>query len=138
MQRIANKMGVSDDELRQHLANRMPTREHEMERSSAPMRTSLYGISILLSMLIGMTYVINIVIRHGIKQAIFTLTYVAFCLFMISSKRLLEKRVGTYYIGTGIHLPPAHPPAWKSVIFLGWILLLLPVFLIVLNTVVGQ
>lgn len=132
-------MGVSDDELRQQLAEGVTGPEakdrHGVETASPPGRGSLYGKSILLSVLIGMGYVIDQAIRFGLRNAMGTMAYVAFCVFMIASRRLLEKHVGTYVIGTGIHLPPKRRPAWGSMIFVGWVLLALPTFLIVMKMV---
>jgi hypothetical protein len=139
---ISNKMGVSDEELGQRLAGGMGTVKTEdagcVDTPNRSHRISIYEKSILLSVLIGLGYVSDQIIRFGSMHAMGTIGYVAFCVFMISSKRLLEKHVGTYIIGTGIHLPPSRRPAWGGSIILGWVLLSLPALLIVLKRISKQ
>jgi hypothetical protein len=140
VRKLANRAGVSDEELGQYLADRAAYAESEEETTagtkSEPRRLSLYEKSILLAVLIGMGYVIEQSLRYGLRHAMGTVGYVAFCLFMISSKRLFKDRVGTYIIGTGIRLPPDYRPMWGAGIALGWVFLSLPAVLMVLRTMI--
>lgn len=139
VRQLAARVGVSDEELRQYLAAGMANAGSADKGSGAnagrSRRLSLYEKSILLSVMIGVGYVIDRIIRCGFQHALGTLAYVVFCLFMISSKRFFEHRVGTYIIGTGIRLPPDYRPMWGSGIVLGWVFLSLPAVLTVLRVI---
>ncbi len=139
---ITKKMGISEKELERCLTNgkgdSASQEEQHVNDLSAASRLSMYEKSIIVGTLMGLGYIADMILRCGLKRAAGMMGYVAFCLFMISSKRLLENRVGTYFIGTGIRLSPARRPQWGASIALGWVFLSLPALLKVLKMIGKQ
>lgn len=140
---IAKRLGVSAEEGGASRSagntNSSSGRVNDATITSKSAHTSGCSKSIAAATAIGLYYIGDTIIRLGSKQALGMIVFVAFCLFLISSKRLLgrfvEKYAGTYFIGTGIHLPPATRPSWWLAIFMGWAVLLLPGLLMLLKMI---
>jgi hypothetical protein len=129
---ITSKMGIAAGKLDALLLDA----ERRIAPPREPSRLSTGGI--IVAVVIGLTYICRQVVLAGFTHSIGTTMYVTFCVLMIASKRLLQNRIGTYYIGTSLHLPPRHRPIWWAGAALGWSLLILPGIMIISNVVRAQ